>query len=460
MKDVGKGLERALSLGPEGTIEDLLRAGLRDRDYENLPTGERMRGHAALSCESKRIVCDCADIEPGVEIARHLLATKAAAVVEGALIAAFATGSTELVVHVAEDDDRGADAVTSAAAELGAHRSAGAELPAPGPPADGSVPVEVVRAPFRRNMKGCEEVPTLLVTGETLLQVCRVLTDGADEYRRLGTADDPGTKLFQVEGSVERPGIYDLPLGTSLRTLLEEHAGGVKHGATLKAVIVGGIKGVCLRPDELDLALDSESVRVAGGTIGSGAVTVLDQSDCIVDEAKRRISISCYDTCATCSLGREGSYQLREIIADATRGKSKGSDADMMREVGAGMRAGAACAFGRTAPNIVLSTLEKFPEEYEAHMRRKLCRPLVCNSYVTFHILPDLCDGCGECVDVCPEDAIEGGRKKIHVIDQDLCEKCGTCLEVCSGLRQAVVKAGPVKPRTPKRPVPVGSWKR
>jgi NADH-quinone oxidoreductase subunit F len=131
----------------------------------------------------------------------------------------------------------------------------------------------------------------------------------------------------------------------------------------------------------------------------------------------------------------------------------------MMREVGLAMRAGAACPFGRTAPNILLSTLEKFPEEYEAHMRRRLCPALVCERYVTFHILPDLCDGCGKCVEVCPEDAIEGGKGKIHVIDQDACEKCGKCYDVCLDLRQAVVKAGAIKPRTPKRPIPVGTWK-
>ena len=149
---------------------------------------------------------------------------------------------------------------------------------------------------------------------------------------------------------------------------------------------------------------------------------------------------------------------MREIVTDATRGKSKRGDLDMLREVGVAMQLGAACAFGRTAPNLVLSAMEKFPEEFEAHMKRKLCRALVCTRYVTFHILPDKCDGCGECVNACPEDAIEGGRQKIHVVDQDACEKCGKCWEVCNGLRQAVVKAGAIKPRTPKRPVPVGSW--
>ena len=372
-------------------------------------------------------------------------------VVEGALIVAFATSSRDVVFHVGEDDDTGAAAVAAAAEALAAEGAAGE--------ARVDARVEIVRAPFRRNMKGYEDQPTLLMTGETLLNVSRVVRDGADAYRQVGTSESPGTKFFQVTGSVERPGIYELPLGTPLRVLIDEVCGGVKEGETLKAVIVGGIKGACLKPDELDLPLDFDSVRGAGGTIGSGGVAVLDEKDCIVDQTKRRVNISCYDTCATCSLGREGSYQLREIVADATRGKSRGSDVDMMREVGLGMKAGGACAFGRTAPNIVLSTLEKFPEEYEAHMKRRLCHALVCEHYVTFHILPDLCDGCGECVDVCPEDAIEGGRKKVHVIDQDACEKCGKCYEVCMDLRQAVVKAGAVKPRTPKRPIPVGTWK-
>ena len=455
MESMDQGLRRALSLGREETIAEVVRSRLRDRDYENLSTGERIRCHAALCGDDKRIVCECADIEPGVEINRHLLATAASAVVEGALIAAFATGSTRVVVHVSEDDEAGAAAVAAAAQRLAPVLEAAGAADS----AAASAEVEVVRAPFRRNMKGYEEVPTLLVTGETMAHVARILRIGAEKYRHVGTPQSPGGKLLQVSGSVERPGIYEVPLGTSLRTLLEEHAGGVKESPTLKAVLVGGIKGACFTPGELDIALDFDTIRAAGGSIGSGAIAVLDEASCIVHEARQRIAISCYDLCATCSLGREGSYQLREIVADATRGKSKGSDVDMMRELGAGMKVGAACQFGRTAPNIVLSALDKFPDEWEAHMKRRLCRALVCDQYVTFHILPDLCDGCGECADVCPEDAIAGGKKKIHVIDQDECVKCGKCLEVCNGLRQAVVKAGPIKPRTPKRPVPVGSWR-
>ena len=263
---------------------------------------------------------------------------------------------------------------------------------------------------------------------------------------------------MQLTGAVAKPGIYEVPLGVTLRQLIDEVGGGVADGQTLKAVIVGGAKGACYRPDELDTPLDFDTVRAAGGVLGSGEVAVLTERDCIVDQVKRRLANTCYDTCGKCSLGREGSYQLREIVTDATRGKSRPADVDMLLELGRAMRVGCACAAGANAPNPVLSTLAKFPEEYEAHMRRKKCDALACDAYVTFHILPDLCDGCGECVDACPEDAIEGGRKKIHVIDQDSCEKCGKCLEVCNDLQKAVVKAGSIKPKTPKRPIPVGTW--
>jgi NADH:ubiquinone oxidoreductase subunit F (NADH-binding) len=307
-------------------------------------------------------------------------------------------------------------------------------------------------------MKGYEERPTLVLAGETLLQIGRVLTQGAERFRQSGTPGSPGTKLFQLSGAVKKPGIYELPLGTSLRRLVEDVGSGLTEGEKLQAVIVGGAKGACYRPEELDLPLDFDTVKLSGGIIGSGEVAVLSGGDCVVDQTRRRLANTCFDTCGKCSLGREGSYQLREIVTDATRGKSKPNDVDMMLEIGRAMRLACACPAGRNAPNVVMSSLEKFSGEYEAHMRRKKCEALVCEKYVTFHILPDLCDGCGECVGECPEEAIEGGRKKIHVIDQDACEKCGKCLEICNGLQKAVVRAGSIKPKTPKKPVPVGSW--
>ena len=198
-------------------------------------------------------------------------------------------------------------------------------------------------------------------------------------------------------------------------------------------------------------------MKRSGGIIGSGAVAVLSARDCIIDQTKQRIGFSCYETCGKCSLGREGSYQLNEIVTDMTRGKSRAGDLELLREIGEAMQIGCMCAFGRTAPNIVLSGHGEVPRGVRgAHAKRKRCKALVCAKYVTFHILPDLCDGCGACVDECPEDAIAGGKKKIHVIDQDACEQCGRCYEVCLDLQKAVVKAGAVKPRTPKRPDPGG----
>lgn len=444
---MAEALKRATALGAEKTIGELKQAGLRDRDYENLLTGRRLQGHAQLAGKGKRVVCDCVDREPGLGIQRHLLATEAGLVAEGALITAFVTSSFDVVVHVAEDDAKGAGAVAAALERLRAACALGKDMM-----------IETVRRPFKPNLKGYEDVPTLVVDGETLTHIGRILRDGADHYRLQGTPGSPGTKLFQVSGSVNQTGIFELALGLTLRRVIEDVCGGIKDGDRLQSVIVGGSKGACYTPDELDLVLDFDSVRESGGVIGSGGIAVLNQRDCIVDQVKARIAVACNVDCGKCSLGREGSYQLREIVADMTRGKSRSGDLEMLREIGQAMQVGCACGAGRTTPNIILSTLEKFPDEYEAHMKRRLCRALVCEQYVTFHILPDLCDGCGVCAERCPEDAIEGGKKKIHVIDQDSCTKCAKCYEACFDLRKAVVKAGPIKPRTPKKPIPVGSW--
>jgi NADH-quinone oxidoreductase subunit F len=408
-------------------------------------------GPAASGTRPGLIVCDCADTETGLEINRFLLRSHAGEILDGALIAAFATAASDVRLHVTRGDEDGTAFLEAAVdGAAGVLENIDSRLL--------HVRIEVVGAPFRQNLKGYEDVPTLVLTGETLLGVARVLAEGAERFQASGTPSSPGTKFFQLMGAVGRPGIYELPLGTSLRQLIDEVGGGVKDGEIPKAVIVGGAKGACYRPGELGLPLDFETVRQMGGVIGTGGVAVLSDRDCIVDHTNRALAVSCFDNCGKCSLGREGSYQLREIVADMTTGKSRPNDLDMVREVARAMRLACACVAGRTAPNIVLSTLEKFPDEYEAHMRRKKCDALVCEKYVTFHILPGLCDGCGACADECPEEAIEGGKKKIHVIDQELCEKCGRCFEVCSDLRKAVVKAGTVKPKTPKRPIPVGSW--
>lgn len=455
-----------LSTRAKDIIGRLVSAGLRDRGYENPVTGRRLEAFGRVAGEGRRIVCDCIDAEPGVSILSFVLGSRSDLVVEGALAAAAATGAVRLEFHIAQEDREGATAVAGAlAARAGNSPGLNAGVLGveewsdhPRVVADDLV-ASLVRAPFRQNLKGYEEVPTLVIDAETLSCIGRVMREGSEEFRRVDPAAGPGYKLFQVRGGVEKPGIVDIPLGTTLRALLFSHCGGMKEGRILSAVILGGARGACYTQDDLDLHLDFDGVRGSGGSIGTGVVDVLGFDDCLVDQVKRRLGRSCYDECGRCSLGREGSYQLHEIVADMTRGRSRSSDAHTVRGLAYAMREGCACVLGKMVPNLLLSSMDKFSEEYEAHMKRRVCRALICSGYVTYHILPERCDGCSACTGACPEGAIEGGPKKIHVIDQDSCEKCGRCFEICSGYRQAVVKAGPVKPRTPKRPIPVGAWR-
>jgi NADH-quinone oxidoreductase subunit F len=264
--------------------------------------------------------------------------------------------------------------------------------------------------------------------------------------------------LFGVCGAVSRPGLYEAAMGTTLREVLE--AAGADAEKPLKAILVGGTAGAFVSPEDVDMHLDFEGIGQRGGTIGSSVIYVANASDCIVDLLYKCSSVSCSRSCGKCVLCREGTYQLREILKDITEGKAKPEDLDLLVEIGESMRAGAFCGMGRSAANPVLTALSILKDEFEAHIRRKKCDAMVCKKYVSFFILPEKCQGCEKCLDVCPEDAIEGEEDMIHVIDQSSCTRCGKCFEVCPAEYSAVVKAGAIKPQVPKKPIPVGSWKK
>jgi len=254
------------------------------------------------------------------------------------------------------------------------------------------------------------------------------------------------TRFVQLQGALVREAVLEVPEGTPLRQLIYEHCGGLRDHKAFKFVLAGGPTGCFIPESGLDAPLATSTL-----VVGS-------EAECVVDLARRCLTQSAQETCGRCVVCREGSYQLQEILADMSSGKTRPEDESQIRELAAALAAGSLCGLGRGAAAPLLSGLQHFPEEFEAHLKRKRCPALVCRKYVTFHILGETCSGCGKCLGTCPEEAIEGEEDYIHVIDPKACTQCGLCFEVCP--EGAITKAGPLKPKTPKEPIPVGTWKK
>lgn len=263
--------------------------------------------------------------------------------------------------------------------------------------------------------------------------------------------DSDEKKYLYVFGAVEKEGFIQAPYGTSLAGVIEL-AGGVKEGSEIKAVLAGGSLGSYFPADKLD------AVRITkGAAYSTGAVEVLDQAYCAVDKTKQELLTDKADSCGKCPLCREGSWQFYTIFNDISNGKAKPTDVALLKDMAETIGLGAFCQFGRNMAEMVRSALEVMGGEIETHIRRKKCEANVCKRFMTMAILPDKCTGCGDCMDVCEEDAIEGKTGYIHMIDDDMCEKCGKCIEACE--EDAVIIVGNVRPKLPKRLTRVGRFR-
>jgi len=469
--DSFSGLSRALGLSPDRVIEEIKRSGLRGRGGAGYPTGLKWRQCAdeAKNGESY-VVANALDSDQRAPIGRFLAEECPMALIEGVMLAAYAVGAKKAYVCINEGYDKAAERLKEAAekakaavpgidteieflklkSELGEETVLIRDI-------EGKTRMPSLRPPYP-STSGINGKPTLVNSAETLVCAAAVMRAGADAFKSVGEPDSPGTKLFGVCGAVSGPGLYEVPMGTTLKELLE--AAGVNAEKPLKAILVGGTAGAFVSPEQTDMHLDYEGIAQKGGVIGSSVIYVANESDCIVDLSYNCLTVSNSRSCGKCVLCREGTYQLKEMLKDITEGKAKPEDLDLMVEIGESMRAGAFCGMGRSAANPVLTALSLLKDEFEAHIRRKKCDAMVCKKYVSFFILPEKCQGCEKCLDVCPEDAIDGEEDMIHVIDQTGCTRCGKCFDVCPPEYSAVVKAGAVKPQVPKKPIPVGSWKK
>jgi len=248
-------------------------------------------------------------------------------------------------------------------------------------------------------------------------------------------------------------------MGISLQEIIYEIGGGIPDGKRFKAVQTGGPSGGCLPTSHLNLPVDYESLTQAGSIMGSGGMVVMDEDTCMVDIARYFLTFTQSESCGKCVPCRLGTKQMLDILENICSGKGKPEDIDLLLELGEQIKAGSLCGLGQTAPNPVLTTICYFRDEYEAHINKQQCPALACAELISYYILPDKCEGCGICLRECPSEAISGGKRMVHIIDQSKCSKCGTCLDVCPTKFNAVVKVSGEKVAVPDKPIPVTASK-
>ena len=286
--------------------------------------------------------------------------------------------------------------------------------------------------PPRTVEKGLWEKPTVLNNVETFANVPMIILRGADWYRSIGTAGSPGTKTFSLTGSIENTGLIEVPMGTTLREIIFDIGGGLKDGATFKAVQIGGPSGGCLTEEHLDVPLDFDSVKKYGAIVGSGGLVVMDEHTCMVEVARFFMSFTQRESCGKCVPCREGTKRMLEILEKIVAGKGELEDLDRLEELAEMVKSMALCGLGKSAPLPVLSTLKTFRDEYVEHIVDHKCRAKVCTAMRHYRINPEFCKGCGKCAKNCPVGAITGQRKECYHIDTNLCIKCDACRDNCA----------------------------
>ena len=286
--------------------------------------------------------------------------------------------------------------------------------------------------PPRTVEKGLWEKPTVLNNVETFANVPRIVLEGADWFRTIGTEGSPGTKTFSITGVIQNTGLIEVPMGTTLREIIYDIGGGIKDGGKFKAVQIGGPSGGCLTEEHLDVGLDFDSVKKYGAIVGSGGLVVMDEHTCMVEVARFFMSFTQRESCGKCVPCREGTKRMLEILERIVAGQGKLSDLDELQEIAEMVKNMALCGLGKSAPLPVLSTLKTFRDEYVEHIVDKKCRAKTCQALRQYKINPEFCKGCSKCARNCPVGAITGQIKKCYHIDPNICIKCGACKDNCA----------------------------
>ena len=473
-----RAIRKALfEMSPDDVIEEMRKSGLRGRGGAGFPTATKWRFCRDALGEMKYVICNADEGDPGAFMDRSLLESDPHSVIEGLTIAGYAIGANEGYIYVRAEyplavkrfrialeqaHQRGylGKNIIGSSFDFEMHVKEGAgafvcgEETALIASIEGKRGMPRPRPPFPAQ-SGLWGKPSNINNVKTLASVPVIIDRGASWFSQFGTEGSRGTAVFALTGQVTNSGLVEVPMGIKLEEIIYDIGGGIPSGKRFKAVQTGGPSGGCLPARLLTLPVDYESLAEAGSIMGSGGMVVMDEDTCMVDVARYFLSFTQSESCGKCVLCRLGTKQMLEILENISSGKGRSEDIDLLGELSEAVKAGSLCGLGQTAPNPALTTLRYFREEYEEHINDKRCRALVCQDLVRYYIIPDKCEGCGICLRDCPDEAISGGKRLVHVIDQSKCVKCGTCLDVCPPKFGAVVKVSGEEITVPSEPTPV-----
>lgn len=440
-------------MDPDSVIKEVLDSGLRGRGGAGFPTGKKWALARPNKADQKYVACNADEGDPGAFMDRSILEGDPHCIIEAMAIAGYSIDATKGFIYVRAEYPIAVDRLNIAISQareygllgknifgtgfefdielrLGAGAFVCGEETALMASIEGKRGEPHARPPFPA-VKGLFDKPTVLNNVETYANIPKIINKGAKWFRSMGTPTSPGTKVFALGGKVHNVGLVEVPMGITLREVIEDIGGGIPGGKKFKAAQTGGPSGGCISAENLDVQIDYDNLVKIGSMMGSGGLIVMDETDCMVDIAKFYMTFIAEESCGKCTPCRIGTKRMLETLEKITEGRGEEKDLQELEDLAAYIKDNALCGLGQTAPNPILSTMKNFREEYVDHIKNKKCTAGVCKKLLEYKIDPDKCKGCTLCARNCPVSCISGTVKEPHVIDQSKCIKCGTCYTNC-----------------------------
>ncbi len=448
-----KAVAKVLStMKPAEVIKLIADSGLKGRGGGGFPTGRKWQFAAAQKSDEKYVVCNADEGDPGAFMDRAVLEGDPHSVLEAMIIAGYAIGSHNGVIYIRAEYPLAVKRLHLAIAQAKEKGLLGKNLFGSGfdfnielkygagafvcgeetaliHSVEGKRGEPSFKPPFPA-VCGLWKKPTVVNNVETYANVCSIIRNGADWFRKIGTENSPGTKVFSLTGKINKVGLIEVPIGTSLRDIIFKLGEGIKGDRKFKAVQTGGPSGGCITETNLDIPIDYNTLMTLGSMMGSGGMIVMDEDDCMVNVAKFFLDFTLDESCGRCTPCRIGNKRLHEMLSEITDGNGTHETLSKLRKLSENIKDTALCGLGQTSPNPVLSTIKNFEAEYIAHVEHKKCPAKVCSKLLSY-VINDSCVGCTLCAKNCPVSCISGEKRQKHLIDQKKCIKCGVCYEAC-----------------------------